>query len=51
MERHSVCTAIIPVMIIIAVKRKEEENGDYNLGEDLCTNRALGGTGSFFPLN
>lgn len=36
MERHSVCTAIIPVIIIIAIKRGKEENGGYKIGEDLC---------------
>lgn len=51
MERHSVCTAIIPVMIMIAMKMEKGESGDYNLGEDMCTNRTLRGTGRIFHLN
>lgn len=51
MERHCICTAIIPVMIMIAMKREKGENGDYNLGEDMCTNRTLRGTGGIFHLN
>lgn len=36
---------------MIAVKRKKGENGDYNLGENMCTNRTLRGTGRIFHFN
>lgn len=37
--------------MIIAIKMEKEENGGYKIGEDLCTNRTLGGVGSFAILN
>lgn len=33
-DRHPVCTAIIPV--ITDIKREKEKNSDYKIGGDLC---------------